>query len=145
MSLILFWNMKHVSCEPLSLVHILWWHLSLCVVCYHYYVYNHHRIHWQIILFIPYFLYILYQYFIERELGEDFDFANYNQLISKVLVNPKYNDLFGLQAWSCCLTTYWGRNNLGALGDVGCRIHTARLEYDLKKQNNVGTGQDWWD
>lgn len=81
----------------MSLVHILDDILPLCVLCILYYVY-HHRIHFQVILFIPYFLYTSYQYFIERELGEDFDFANYNQLISKVLVNPKYNDLFGLQA-----------------------------------------------
>ena len=37
------------------------------------------------------------KFFIERDLGEGFDFDNYNQLISKVLTNQKYNDLFGLQ------------------------------------------------
>ncbi|KAL7541709.1 hypothetical protein ACHAXR_011156 [Thalassiosira sp. AJA248-18] len=37
-----------------------------------------------------------FQHFISRELGEDFDFANYNELISKVLINPKYTDLFGV-------------------------------------------------
>mmetsp|Transcript_42150 Transcript_42150/g.73940 ORF Transcript_42150/g.73940 Transcript_42150/m.73940 type:complete len:102 (-) Transcript_42150:354-659(-) len=38
------------------------------------------------------------QHFISRELGEDFDFANYNQLVSKVLTNPKYADLFGISS-----------------------------------------------
>lgn len=36
------------------------------------------------------------QHFISRELGDDFDFDNYNRLISKVLNNPKYADLFGV-------------------------------------------------
>ena len=41
--------------------------------------------------------YLLFlQYFISRDLGEGFDFANYNQLISNVLTNPKYDDLFGI-------------------------------------------------
>ena len=35
------------------------------------------------------------QYFIERELTEGFDFDNYNQLISKVMNQPKYQDMFG--------------------------------------------------
>mmetsp|Transcript_9669 Transcript_9669/g.22208 ORF Transcript_9669/g.22208 Transcript_9669/m.22208 type:complete len:118 (+) Transcript_9669:74-427(+) len=38
------------------------------------------------------------QYFIERELTEGFDFDNYNQLISKVMNQPKYQDLFGYTA-----------------------------------------------
>mmetsp|Transcript_28789 Transcript_28789/g.61395 ORF Transcript_28789/g.61395 Transcript_28789/m.61395 type:complete len:118 (-) Transcript_28789:367-720(-) len=37
------------------------------------------------------------QFFINRELGEGFDFDTYNQMISKVLTNPKYSELFGAQ------------------------------------------------
>mmetsp|Transcript_19192 Transcript_19192/g.40477 ORF Transcript_19192/g.40477 Transcript_19192/m.40477 type:complete len:114 (+) Transcript_19192:122-463(+) len=36
------------------------------------------------------------QHFISRALGEDFDADNYNRLVSKVLNNPKYADLFGV-------------------------------------------------
>eukprot|EP00585_Thalassiosira_rotula_P013092 CAMPEP_0196130896 /NCGR_PEP_ID=MMETSP0910-20130528/1107_1 /TAXON_ID=49265 /ORGANISM="Thalassiosira rotula, Strain GSO102" /LENGTH=117 /DNA_ID=CAMNT_0041390281 /DNA_START=61 /DNA_END=414 /DNA_ORIENTATION=+ len=36
------------------------------------------------------------QHFISRDLGEGFDFSNYNQLITKVLNNSKYSDLFGV-------------------------------------------------
>lgn len=37
------------------------------------------------------------QYFVSRDLGDGFDFPNYNELISKVLTNPKYNDMFAYQ------------------------------------------------
>lgn len=36
------------------------------------------------------------QHFISRDLGDAFDCDNYNRLISKVLNNPKYADLFGV-------------------------------------------------
>ena len=38
------------------------------------------------------------QHFISRDLGEGFDFSNYNQLISKVMTNPKYGDMFGFES-----------------------------------------------
>ena len=38
------------------------------------------------------------QYFISRDLGDDFDFANYNGLITKVMTNPKYADLFAIMS-----------------------------------------------
>ncbi|KAL7547660.1 hypothetical protein ACHAWF_014781 [Thalassiosira exigua] len=34
------------------------------------------------------------QQFISRDLSDDFDFNNYNQLVSKVLNNKQYNDLY---------------------------------------------------
>ena len=40
----------------------------------------------------------VHQFFIERELTEGFDFDNYNQLITKVMNQPKYQDMFGYTA-----------------------------------------------
>mmetsp|Transcript_3747 Transcript_3747/g.6256 ORF Transcript_3747/g.6256 Transcript_3747/m.6256 type:complete len:113 (+) Transcript_3747:56-394(+) len=34
------------------------------------------------------------QFFICRDLGEDFDLGNYNKLIQNVMKNPKYADIF---------------------------------------------------
>jgi len=34
------------------------------------------------------------QYFLCRDLGEDFDLENYNKLIQNVMKNPKYADIF---------------------------------------------------
>ena len=34
------------------------------------------------------------QHFVSRELGEGMDFDVYNQVISKVLTNSKYSDIF---------------------------------------------------
>mmetsp|Transcript_29013 Transcript_29013/g.45658 ORF Transcript_29013/g.45658 Transcript_29013/m.45658 type:complete len:114 (-) Transcript_29013:207-548(-) len=34
------------------------------------------------------------QFFLCRDLGEDFDLGNYNKLITNVMKNPKYADIF---------------------------------------------------
>jgi len=34
------------------------------------------------------------QYFVCRDMGEDFDLGNYNKLIQNVMKNPKYADIF---------------------------------------------------
>jgi hypothetical protein len=37
---------------------------------------------------------IILQFFICRDMGEDFDLGNYNKLIENVMKNPKYADIF---------------------------------------------------